>query len=133
MSESDDAQVEATIEAVGDLDDAPLGQDPEDLWDDFHAVVNMTSRELGEWLRTEESGSEGGASSEGDLTATGHQVLAVLGKRQGDLTDADRVVMAHVVRSVRAQRGDEPEPEAGDDAWRRALMTLGHDPLKPTA
>ena len=136
MSESDDAQVEATIEAVGDLDDAPLEQDPEDLWDDFHAVVNMTSRELGEWLRTEESTTDaepGPGGGGGGLTETGHQVLGILGKRRVDLTAADREVMAHVVRSVRAQRGDEPEPEAGDDAWRRALMTLGHDPLKPTA
>ena len=136
MSESDDTQAEATIEAVGDLDDAPVELDPDDLWEDFHAVVNMTSRELGEWLRTEESTTDaepgpGGGGS--DLTETGHQVLAVLGKRKGDLTSDDRAVMAHVVRSVRAQRGDELEPTAGDDAWRRALMTLGHDPLKPTA
>ena len=130
---SDDTQAEATIEAVGDLDAAPVDLDPADLWDDFHAVVNMTSRELAEWLRTEESGPAGEAGPQDGLTATGHQVLAVLAKRRGDLTDADRAVMALVVRSVRAQRGDEPEPEAGDDAWRRALMTLGHDPLKPTA
>ena len=136
MSESDDTRAEATVEAVGDLDDAPLETDPEDLWDDFHAVVNMTSRELRDWLRTEESTPDaepGPGGGGGDLTSTGHQVLEVLGKRRGDLTSADRAVMAHVVRSVRAQRGDEPEPTAGDAAWRHALMALGHDPLKPTA
>ena len=134
MSE-DDAQAAATIEAVGDLDDAPLEVDPDDLWEDFHALVNMNSRELGEWLRTEEATPDaepgpGGATSS---TATGHQVLGILGRRRGDLTAADHAVMAHVVRSIRAQRGDEPEPTAGDPAWRRALMGLGHDPLKPTA
>ena len=118
MSESDDTQAEATIEAVGDLDDAPVELDPDDLWEDFHAVVNMTSRELGEWLRTEEATTDAEPGPGGGGS---------------DLTSDDRAVMAHVVRSVRAQRGDELEPTAGDDAWRRALMTLGHDPLKPTA
>ena len=136
MSESDDTQAEARPEAVGDLDDEPLAIDPDELWDDFHAVVNMTSRELRDWLRTEESTTDaepGPGGGGGDLTDTGHQVLAVLGKRKGDLTSDDHAVMAHVVRSIRAQRGDEPEPTAGDTAWRHALMALGHDPLKPTA
>jgi len=133
MSESDDTQAEAALEAVGDLDGAPLEIDPEDLWDDFHAVVNMSSHELRDWLRTEEATPDAEPGPGGDLTRTGHQVLEVLGKRRGDLTREDRAVMAHVVRTVRAQRGDEPEPTAGDTAWRHALMALGHDPLKPTA
>jgi len=52
----------------------------DELWDEFHRVVNMTSRELADWLRTR----------------------------------------------------DELEPVAGQAHWRHKLMSLGHDPLKPT-
>ena len=30
----------------------------DELWDEFHRVVNMTSRELGDWLRTRDAGEE---------------------------------------------------------------------------
>ncbi len=49
------------------------------LWDEFHSLVNMTSRELRDWLATD----------------------------------------------------DGTEPTAGQAAWRRRLMRMGHDPLKP--
>ena len=39
--------------------------------------------------------------------------------------------MQEVVDQIAALRGGQAEPEAGDTAWRHALMTLGHDPLKP--
>jgi hypothetical protein len=37
-----------------------------------------------------------------------------------------------VVDTVRAARGADPEPDAGDPRWRHRLMSVGHDPLKPT-
>lgn len=39
--------------------------------------------------------------------------------------------MTKVVETVRRERGEDPEPTAGDDHWRRRLMDIGHDPLKP--
>ncbi|GHB09269.1 DUF3140 domain-containing protein [Streptomyces chryseus] len=78
------------------------------LWDDFHRVVNMTSQELGTWLRTSGAGENSEPLPERAGTETGRKVLAILGKRRTDL-----------------------EPAAGDSAWRRRLMTLGHAPLKP--
>ena len=33
-------------------------QELDDLWNEFHAVVNMTSRELDEWLMTRSAGEE---------------------------------------------------------------------------
>ena len=101
------------------------------LWDEFHTVVNMTSRELSGWLRTRDAGEEAEEVPDRAGTPTGREVLAVLGKRRGDLTDEDERVMALVVDRVRAQRRDDLEPVAGQAAWRHRLMTLGHDPLKP--
>lgn len=101
----------------------------QELWDEFHRVVNMTSRELSDWLLTDAS-----TESTTDLAAehpTGSQVLAILGRRQRDVTDDDRRVMRKVVDRVHEQRRDDLEPTAGQAAWRHRLMSIGHDPLKP--
>jgi Protein of unknown function (DUF3140) len=103
----------------------------EELWTEFHTVVNMTSRELEEWLRTRGSGEvteQLPDQAGGDL---GRAVLDVLGKRRTDLTRHDLDVMREVVDTVRGQRNAELEPRAGDATWRHRLMALGHDPLKP--
>jgi hypothetical protein len=44
------------------------------------------------------------------------------------------VVMERVVDKVSDLRGPDSgvwEPTAGEDRWRRRLMNVGHDPLKP--
>jgi hypothetical protein len=103
----------------------------DELWDEFHRVVNMTSRELSEWLRTRDAGEETEALPDQAGTPTGQQVLAILGKRRQDLTPHDTDVMRRVVDRVHAQRRDDLEPTAGQAGWRHRLMSLGHDPLKP--
>jgi hypothetical protein len=120
----------------------------ERLWDEFHEVVNMTSRELNEWLVTEEANEAGAFSPPGqdapdadadvrdpDLAGadagTGRRVAEILAKRKADLTEGDLEVMRTVVDIVRAERGEDLDPVAGDPVWRHRLMTLGHDPLKP--
>ena len=104
---------------------------PDDLWEEFHRVVNMTSRELADWLRVRSADDTAEAFPDQAGTETGQHVLHILGKRRTDLTPDDVRVMEKVVRRVREQRRDDLEPTAGDDAWRHRLMTLGHDPLKP--
>jgi len=107
----------------GDVDD--------ELWEEFHRAVNMTSRELGDWLRESTAGDDAEPFPDQAGPPVGQQVLAILGKRRVDLTEEDREVMAGVVDRVRTERGEEPEPTSGDAAWRHRLMDLGHDPLKP--
>ncbi|WP_435746777.1 DUF3140 domain-containing protein [Nocardioides sp. SYSU DS0663] len=104
----------------------------DELWNDFHVVVNMTSRELRDWLAVEGAGEETEALPDQAGSALGHQVLAILGKRRSDLTPDDVEVMDQVVTRIIEERGGtEMEPTAGEDDWRRALMDIGHDPLKP--
>jgi hypothetical protein len=105
----------------------------DDLWQDFHTVVNMTSRELEDWLRVRSADEDAEALPDEAGTPTGRRVVEILGKRRTDLTADDARVMRNVVERVRAQRREDLEPTAGDQAWRHRLMTLGHDPLKPTA
>lgn len=103
----------------------------DELWDEFHQVVNMTSRELGDWLRSESAGAEAEALPDQAGPGIGRQVLGILGKRRADLTTEDIEVMEAVVATVRQERGEEPEPTAGDSEWRHRMMDMGHDPLKP--
>jgi hypothetical protein len=101
------------------------------LWDEFHRMVNMSSRELADWLRTRSAGEHGEAFPDQAGTQTGQHVLRILQKRRVDLTDDDERIMRKVVDQVHAQRRADLEPTAGDENWRHRLMTLGHDPLKP--
>lgn len=103
----------------------------DDLWDRFHQLVNMSSRELRDWLRTRSAEPDRERFPDQAGTTTGQHVLHVLGKRRTDLTEDDARLMRRVVQRIESQRGTEPEPKAGDDSWRWRLMSLGHDPLKP--
>lgn len=101
------------------------------LWQDFHTVVNMTSRELDEWLRT--SGADESVEAVPDQAGSpdGRHVAAILRKRRRDLTEQDAETMERVVHVVRTQRNAELDPTVGDRGWRHRLMSIGHDPLKP--
>lgn len=103
----------------------------DELWDEFHRVVNMTSRELREWLQVRSATEDAQVPPDQAGTETGQHVVSILGKRRTDLTDHDVAVMEKVVRKIYDERRDDLEPTAGQAAWRHKLMTMGHDPLKP--
>jgi hypothetical protein len=100
-------------------------------WENFHRVVNMTSRELQDWLAVEGAGEETEALPDQAGPPLGHRVLEILGKRKADLTDDDVAVMRRVVDKVVGKRGEELDAPVDDDRERRRLMDLGHDSLKP--
>lgn len=104
----------------------------DELWNEFHRVVNMTSRELEDWDRTRSAGEDVEELPDQAGTPTGQHVLHVLGKRRTDLNDEDLRVMRKVVDRVHAERRDDLEPTAGQSGWRHRLMSIGHDPLKPS-
>lgn len=101
------------------------------LWDEFHRVVNMTSEELEDWLRTRSAEEDGESVPDQAGTPTGQEVLRILRRRRTDLTTEDVKVMRKVVERVREQRRADLEPTAGEAHWRHRLMSIGHDPLKP--
>ncbi|MFF3228090.1 DUF3140 domain-containing protein [Nocardia suismassiliense] len=102
----------------------------DDLWDEFHRVVNMSSRELRDWLRTASAGPDAEALPDHSGPRLGQRVLAILGKRRTDLVAEDAEAMRRVVREVTDARRADLEPVAGQAHWRHRLMSLGHDPLK---
>ena len=107
------------------------GEVDDELWDEFHRYVNMTSRELEDWLRETSAGEDTESLPDEAGSPTGRHVLHILGSRREDLTEDDARVMRNVVRRIADQVDLEAEPTAGEEHWRHRLMTLGHDPLKP--
>jgi hypothetical protein len=102
----------------------------EQLWQDFHSRVNVTSEQLRSWLLTQGSGEEAfGPDPDLDLPQPGRQILAVKRKRKVDLTPDDIDVMQFAVDEIQDLLDTRPEVGPSDEGWRRALLDLGHDPL----
>jgi hypothetical protein len=103
----------------------------DELWEEFHRVVNMTSRELTEWMRADSADEDTESLPDRSGKALGQRVAGILGKRRSDLTSDDVAAMTKVVDIVHRERREDLEPTAGQDHWRHKLMSIGHDPLKP--
>jgi hypothetical protein len=102
------------------------------VWEDFHALVNMTSPELRDWLLNTPEGVDTYAPEpDMDVHALGSQVLQILQKRRTDLTDSDVRLMAEVSDLIRSRLANPPEADVADEPWRDTLLTLGHDPNRP--
>jgi hypothetical protein len=106
--------------------------DVELAWESFHEAVNMTSDELRNWLLTESSGEEAFVDEpEIGLSELGRRVVEILRKRKVDLTRDDADVMRRVSNYVAYCEVNRPAEGMRHDQWRRSLMTVGHDPLRP--
>jgi uncharacterized protein DUF3140 len=107
--------------------------DPEvaQLWEQFHAAVNMTSRELRDWLLVTPGGGAAYAPEPGvDVAALGEHVLRILDKRRSDVTDADVEVMRQVTDLITSRLANPPADDVANEPWRHSLLTLGHDPTR---
>ncbi len=97
------------------------------LWERFHSVVNMTSRELAEWIGVEPDISPGPK----EPPPLGEAVVSILGKRRTDLTSNDVEVMRKVVDIYDEETaGVPPDQLAGNERRRRRLRNIGHDVLR---
>ncbi|MBF9131579.1 DUF3140 domain-containing protein [Plantactinospora sp. S1510] len=102
----------------------------EQLWQDFHNCVNVTSEQLRSWLLTQGSGEQAfGSEPDLGLPEPGRRILAILGKRKVDLTGDDIQLMRETVGEIQDLVETRPAAGVADEDWRRALLDLGHDPL----
>jgi len=113
-----------------------MSDDADTIRADFDDAVNMTPKELEDWLATDESQSVGWSGSDGDGgESVGHEsgrrIVEIKRTRKDDLTDDDLAHMKKVAGYVKrhlAQGG--PKDDAEHSKWRYSLMNWGHDPLK---
>lgn len=108
--------------------------DQQETYEEFRDAVNMASKELGEWLNTDESKSAGDSDS-GE--STGHKsrrrIVEIKRKTKDELTESDLDHMKKVVGYVHRHRAQGPSGSAKETAWRYSLMNWGHDPCKDGA
>ena len=92
--------------------------------DEFNDSVNMTRKELEDWLQTEESKSvgqsDGGGESKGH--ESGRKIVELLEKNKSDYTDEDLEHMKRVNGYVKRHLGQGPKNGVEDSNWRYSLM-----------
>ena len=104
--------------------------------DGFEGSVNMTRKELEDWLRTDESQSvgqsvgqsDGGGESKGH--ESGRRIVEILEKNKSDYTDDDVDQLRRVVSYLHRHQAQKPQGDVEDSIWRYSLLNWGHDPLK---
>jgi hypothetical protein len=99
---------------------------------EFDEAVNMTRKELEEWLKTDESKSVGQSDgwSESKGHESGRKILQILDKNKTDYSSDDIDHMKRVVSYVHRHQSQKPEGDVKNSNWRRSLLNWGHDPLK---
>jgi hypothetical protein len=102
----------------------------DDVWDDWKSAVNMTAKELEQWLDTDESKSVGQGEGESTGHKSGRRIVDILGTKKDDLSDDDVAHMRKVVGYVHRHLAQRPDGDVSETAWRYSLMNWGHDPLK---
>ena len=109
-----------------------MADDRQQIIDEFDELVNMTSKELEEWLQTEESKSVGQSDDGGESKGheSGRKIVEILGKNKSDYEDDDLEHMKRVNSYVKRHLGQGPKTDVEDSRWRYSLMNWGHDPLK---
>ena len=106
----------------------------------FREAVNMTPKQLEEWLDTEESKSVGWAGGErkgspDGKESVGHEsgrrIVELLRTSNDDLGDDDLAHMRKVTGYVHRHLAQRPTKEDVEHSrWRASLRNWGHDPVK---
>ena len=104
----------------------------EQVAQEFDEAVNMSRKELEEWLETDESREVGQRDGRGESKGheSGRKIVEILGKDYSDYTDDDIDHMRRVVSYVHRHQAQQPKGDVEDSNWRYSLMNWGHDPLK---
>lgn len=102
----------------------------DDTVKEFKQAVNMSRKQLEEWLETEESQSVG-QKKDGD-EAIGHQsgrhIVELLGKK--DYSEDDIHEMKRVISYIHRHSAQRPDGDIEHTRWRYSLKNWGHDPIK---
>ena len=109
-----------------------MAKSDEQVVEEFDEAVNISPKELEEWLENEESKEvgqkDGGGESKGH--ESGRKILETLGKNNSDYTEEDIEHMRRVVSYVHRHQAQRPKGDVEGSNWRYSLMNWGHDPLK---
>ncbi|MCE7003611.1 DUF3140 domain-containing protein [Kibdelosporangium philippinense] len=105
-------------------------EEREQIRREFGEAVNMTAKQLEQWLASKESKAVGD-KPDGESTghASGRRIVALLRTRPDDLTEDDYRHMRKVTGYVHRHTAQRPASDITTSRWRYSLMNWGHDPL----
>jgi len=89
--------------------------------DQFDEAVNMTRKQLEDWLQTEESKSVGQGEGESKGHESGRKIVEILDKNKSDYTDGDLEHMKKVNAYVKRHLGQGPSGDVEGSKWRYSV------------
>ncbi|MBW4780724.1 DUF3140 domain-containing protein [Rhodococcus fascians] len=103
-----------------------------DIKTEFDDLLNMTAKELDEFLGTDDSKDVGQKKEGGESTGheSGRRIVEILKTKNADLSDDDYEHMRKVVGYCKRHLAQRPDGDITDTKWRYSLMNWGHDPKK---
>ncbi|KQC33310.1 DNA-binding protein [Nonlabens sp. YIK11] len=108
--------------------------DKEEVWDEFQTKQNMTSKELEDWLETDESKNAGKEMDNGETIghSSGRSILKIKSKNKSDLTRAnwDKINETVGYYHQNLHESQKPSSDVETSPWYYALKNWGHDALK---
>ena len=109
-----------------------MADDDSDVKTEFDDLVNMTAKELDEFLGTDDSKDVGQKGEGGESTGheSGRRIVEILNTKKADLSDDDYEHMRKVVGYCKRHLAQRPDGDITDTKWRYSLMNWGHDPKK---
>ena len=110
-----------------------MSKSKDEIWDEWRDLVNMSPKEIEDFLETDESKDVGQDSGDGESKGrkSAKKIVEIKRTNKGDLDDDDWDHMSKVVGYIKrhkAQGGPDGDMENSD--WRYSLMNWGHDPMK---
>jgi len=94
--------------------------------DEFQGSVNMTRKELEDWLQTDESKSVGQGEGESKGHESGRRISGLLEKNKSDYTDDDLDHMKKVNSYVKRHLGQGPKDDVEGSKWRYSLINFSY-------
>ena len=108
-----------------------MSKSDQQVIEEFDEGVNMSRKELEEWLETAESKEvgqkDGGSESKGH--ESGRKIVESLGKDKSDYTDEDVDHMRRVTNYVHRHQAQQPEGDVEDSNWRYSLINFSNPTL----
>lgn len=98
--------------------------------DEFSDAVNMSPKELEDWLETDDS-QQVGQTRDGESEAVGHRSGGrIVEIKRKEAADDDYAHMRKVIGYVNRHIAQRPSGDVRDTRWRYSLMNWAYDPLK---
>lgn len=104
----------------------------EEVYKEFHELVNMSPGEIEDWLKNEHSKEVGQDSGDGESVGhkSGKKIIRIKRRKKAELTAADYQHMQKVNGYIKRHSAQRPNGDVKDTPWRYSLMNWGYDPLK---